>query len=367
MTSKEKIKDAYKQLLYYKNFNKISVSDIVKSAQINRSTFYRHYTDIFSVYRDVCRDLINECLISNGAVYDISTLANFVIDLHKNFVNRIDEIRRLSCNDKSNAFLYDIRNSFSDCLKTKSKAAGVYGDEVKWLIVSSADYLLLDLTVKTTGYRTQNGVNKIKVNYTYDLTKDPYANIANVIHLAYGGNSDFQYSLLLAIIRLFSKIGFRDFSITDLLNVSGYSRTEFYILYRNKDEFLSKLWDVVGFVTVESITPLLSYSSAVQFESVLDYFLKYRTEIEHNLLLKGLQSGYMLGYWVDIVYRLYNSVKDNIYSKIGSEKAENIDNTIMFIVSSTVSAFGYFACTDDKKAFLDRMETIYKFRDSIKI
>ncbi len=45
-TSQEKIEKAFIKLIQYKDLNKITVSDIVKNAKINRSTFYANYLDI---------------------------------------------------------------------------------------------------------------------------------------------------------------------------------------------------------------------------------------------------------------------------------------------------------------------------------
>lgn len=47
--SKEKIKKAFLEQLQAKELNKISVTDIVKNAHINRSTFYANYIDIYDL------------------------------------------------------------------------------------------------------------------------------------------------------------------------------------------------------------------------------------------------------------------------------------------------------------------------------
>ena len=47
--SKELIKNAFLQLMYEKEIDKITVTDIVKRAKINRSTFYAHYPDVRAI------------------------------------------------------------------------------------------------------------------------------------------------------------------------------------------------------------------------------------------------------------------------------------------------------------------------------
>lgn len=47
--SQEKIEKVFIELIQKKDINKISVTDIVKLAKINRSTFYANYLDIFDL------------------------------------------------------------------------------------------------------------------------------------------------------------------------------------------------------------------------------------------------------------------------------------------------------------------------------
>ena len=43
--TKKSIKESFIELVEIKGYNKVSVSDIVNKAQINRNTFYLHYQD----------------------------------------------------------------------------------------------------------------------------------------------------------------------------------------------------------------------------------------------------------------------------------------------------------------------------------
>ena len=47
--SRRLIREAYTQLLKEKNLQKITVTDIVTRAEINRATFYAHYPDVRGV------------------------------------------------------------------------------------------------------------------------------------------------------------------------------------------------------------------------------------------------------------------------------------------------------------------------------
>lgn len=62
LRSKKWIRQAFMELLREKDFEKITVTDIVSRADINRSTFYAHYKDIYSVVEEI-QDEIVSCSI----------------------------------------------------------------------------------------------------------------------------------------------------------------------------------------------------------------------------------------------------------------------------------------------------------------
>ena len=78
--SKDKIKQAFIDLLKTKGFAKTTVTDIIRLANINRSTFYAHYFDKFDLldkledqlFQDVtyASDVIPEDIFQNGFIYN---------------------------------------------------------------------------------------------------------------------------------------------------------------------------------------------------------------------------------------------------------------------------------------------------------
>jgi len=67
--SRRLIHDAFLQLLREKPFEKITVTDIVKRADINRSTFYAHYPDVRGMVEALVEDAVNKSL---GLIIDMN-------------------------------------------------------------------------------------------------------------------------------------------------------------------------------------------------------------------------------------------------------------------------------------------------------
>ena len=57
--SRKMIRIAFMELLKEKPFDKITVTDIVKKADINRSTFYAHYPDVFGLIEEIQNEVLD--------------------------------------------------------------------------------------------------------------------------------------------------------------------------------------------------------------------------------------------------------------------------------------------------------------------
>lgn len=58
LRSKSMIRSAFMELLREKSFEKISVTDIVSRANINRSTFYAHYPDMIGLLDEIQSEIL---------------------------------------------------------------------------------------------------------------------------------------------------------------------------------------------------------------------------------------------------------------------------------------------------------------------
>ena len=60
--SRKMIREAYMKLLKEKDINKITVTDIITRADLNRSTFYAHYPDVRGVTEEIENEIIEKML-----------------------------------------------------------------------------------------------------------------------------------------------------------------------------------------------------------------------------------------------------------------------------------------------------------------
>lgn len=60
--SKNMIKEAFFELLKEKDYNKITVTDIVNKANLNRSTFYAHYMDVRAITEEFENEVVEKMM-----------------------------------------------------------------------------------------------------------------------------------------------------------------------------------------------------------------------------------------------------------------------------------------------------------------
>jgi AcrR family transcriptional regulator len=76
--TKQAIKDSFIELVKEKGYNKVSVTDIVNKANINRNTFYLHYED----KEDLIKQLLNDSAVKIGSLLGYADFLK-----HTNFSN----------------------------------------------------------------------------------------------------------------------------------------------------------------------------------------------------------------------------------------------------------------------------------------
>lgn len=76
--TQKKFEDSLLQLMKLKKFETITVNDITELADVNRSTFYRHYLDKYELLEKIEDNILSEVINFHSTF--ISRLPNFKID-----------------------------------------------------------------------------------------------------------------------------------------------------------------------------------------------------------------------------------------------------------------------------------------------
>lgn len=157
--TKNAIKKAFMELMYQKDINKITVSDIAEHALINRSTFYLHYSDVLAVWKEIEDDLADQ-ISEDVAAFDISDIPGSTSKLFHALYTNIDDVNAF------NTYILKSTNSkyiierlkeimIESSLKGYAKTHLNYKPENEYLITFIASGTI-DTYIKWAGHKENN-------------------------------------------------------------------------------------------------------------------------------------------------------------------------------------------------------------------
>lgn len=90
LRSKNLIKKAVAKLIHEKEINKITVSDIIREADISRGTFYAHFSDVGAVVEQIENEEL-ESLMSVVEEYDFNDIIRFIPEILERICEYLDK------------------------------------------------------------------------------------------------------------------------------------------------------------------------------------------------------------------------------------------------------------------------------------
>lgn len=78
-----------------KNINEITVTDVVNEANINRGTFYNHYSNVTEVFEEMKDELISSLIESLKLAQKQNNVESFIIALNSNIKQNENTYRKL--------------------------------------------------------------------------------------------------------------------------------------------------------------------------------------------------------------------------------------------------------------------------------
>lgn len=129
------IMSTFMQLLENESLDKITVRDIVEECEINRNTFYYHYSDIYDLLDDVFRVETEKFLeqdVDDNTTFgeEYARAAQFVLKYRKAILHIYDSKKRDVLENYLETLAFSFINRF---VKNESEGYGLSDDDVNYI------------------------------------------------------------------------------------------------------------------------------------------------------------------------------------------------------------------------------------------
>ncbi len=241
--TEEKIHNAYLALCETKPYYKIRVSEVVKAAAINRTTFYRHYTGmpdlILSGYKRFMKQLMSLPVgMTVQTPQDLEVYEESVWD-------RVMEMRDVVASALHQPGVLRMMIMYGRALSKKllhyAKKAG-FAEPAVVRNIRYTPYLFVVRLVLTLQGEAAISPLLSSQQFHFDFTHSIPDNLSHYMETNLGGSSDFHYALFGAYIKLSSRSDEDAITVTNLLETAGISRTQFYLYYKNMEDFRERFY-----------------------------------------------------------------------------------------------------------------------------
>lgn len=141
--SKNLIKKALAKLIHTKDVSKITVSDIIREADISRGTFYAHYADVNSVVEQIESEELQKIIdfVNRFGVERVSEdVGTFIKMICEYLSNDMEYYRMLTQSNMLDSFIWRLVNVYYDILLESIVSSGKHRD------VDEANLYLLYIT-----------------------------------------------------------------------------------------------------------------------------------------------------------------------------------------------------------------------------
>lgn len=144
--SRKLIKQAYVELIKEKDFDKISVKDIVIKADVNRGTFYAHYSSVTDVAEQIGNEIASALLEFLDDFKDTRLIENplpFLTNIARFLEKDLEYYRLLMNSQRSAAFLNKLKTLFID---------KILNDEKKMAAIRNKNQFLICVNLYASGF-----------------------------------------------------------------------------------------------------------------------------------------------------------------------------------------------------------------------
>lgn len=243
---------AFLELIKKKPYQKIKVSELIEKAQVNRSTFYRYYSDIFDYYDRICNSGLDYVTDGTDNFNDSDSLEEKLDGFYAVITGRISELREvikiLTGKNGSITFLKNFRGYLIEKLEESFKTDGEYEENlVQFYAERIYIYLLCTaLSDSIVPFLEYNG-------FEYDPKKGL---VANIIECMSRGNGDSFSRLMTAAANVFLTKEPRSLNVNNITKNANVCRTEFYNYFGNMQKLVDYSLGAARIVCTQEIFAL---------------------------------------------------------------------------------------------------------------
>ena len=238
LCAKERLFDALYTLLKEKSYREIKVTELIVPAQINRTTFYKNFSSVSDLFEKAQARLCDALrTLELSRPKNREELRCFSKEMIDQFLDGNKEDVFLLGGDNGNVLTFwKLGDVFAARMKAEAEALGLEKDPGvrKNLVVASG--FLSSMLCYLTCYDKLSVIWRNPLQGPYDVKRSFFENAAVELQKKRGGSAAFHYDLILAYVHHYDEF-IPKITVTQLLETAGIHRTEFYLYYRNLEDF----------------------------------------------------------------------------------------------------------------------------------
>ena len=347
-SAEEKIHDAYVALCETKPYNKIKVSEIIEIAGINRTTFYKHYAGmpdlILSVYHRYIKAIL--AVPDDMAIKTAQDLETYTNLIWNRLVSRKTDILRMLTQPGVLRMIVMCGLALRKRLQHLAKKAKLTDPAVYRNIRYTPYLFIVRLFIELKGSDVLKP-NLAAQQQVFDFTHSIPDNLSHYMEANLGGSSDFHYALFGAYIKLTTLDDEENITVTKLLDTAGISRTQFYLYYKNLDDFREKFYYTCFELAIELMLYVCRRPDPVPEEEVSTMRETIYASYNRKATNRLLATGKIVEFGAYIVANLYVRYKEQLEQERGTLNPEEEGALIYYIgVMATVSLWYYLRRID---------------------
>ncbi len=257
--AEEKIIIRFLELMKLKSFAKIKASEIIRLAEVNRSTFYRNFTDINDLYSKALEFIFNrlydEIIFSMEDIADDESSMMILFDRFVDIIGRHREGFTLFTGKNARPeFLHKMLSLFTSLFEELGKKFYFFrGFNDKFPAIMAHAVILATVSPDYEDDGRKYIVEfDYPVDYDYDFEKDLLTNIDIYCRNYLKENGDLKLHLYHSIVSRYFNIDIEKnkFSVSKLAENSFVSRQMFYLAYKSSESMTREFASITCAVVV---------------------------------------------------------------------------------------------------------------------